>query len=73
LTRRDRSIVTIAALIARDLTLPMPYYFNHAFDNGVKSRELSEIISILRFIRAGRTVCGDWTGAGYLCLARDRA
>jgi 4-carboxymuconolactone decarboxylase len=47
LTPRDRSIVTIAALIARNLTLAMPYYFNQALDNGVKPREISEIITHL--------------------------
>ena len=36
LTPRDRSLVTIAALIARELTLPMPYYFGQALDTGVK-------------------------------------
>src|SRR6266571_594920 len=30
LTARDRSIVTIAALIARNQTIEMPYYFNLA-------------------------------------------
>jgi 4-carboxymuconolactone decarboxylase len=49
LSRRDRSIVTIAALIARELTLPMPYYFGQALDNGVKPAELSEIITHLAF------------------------
>ena len=49
LSRRDRSIVTVAALIARQLTPPMPYYFNQALDNGVKPAELSEIITHLAF------------------------
>src|SRR6478609_2161741 len=49
LSPRDRSIVTVAALIARDLTLPMNYYFGRALDNGVKPRELSEIITHLAF------------------------
>jgi 4-carboxymuconolactone decarboxylase len=49
LSSRDRSIVTIAALIARELTLPMPYYLNQALDNGVKPSELSEIITHLAF------------------------
>src|SRR4051812_161646 len=30
LSPRDRSIVTVAALIARQLTGPMPYYFDQA-------------------------------------------
>jgi 4-carboxymuconolactone decarboxylase len=49
LTPRDRSIVTISALIARNQTIEMPYYFNLALDNGVKPREISEIITHLAF------------------------
>jgi 4-carboxymuconolactone decarboxylase len=46
---RDRSVVTIAALIARNQTTEMPYYVNLALDHGVKPRELSEIITHLAF------------------------
>ena len=49
LAPRDRSIVTIAALIARNQTSEMPYYLNLALDNGVKAREISEIITHLAF------------------------
>ncbi len=49
LTPRDRSSVTIAALIARNQTIEMPYYFNLALDNGVEPREISEIITHLAF------------------------
>src|SRR5436309_12401745 len=49
LTPRDRSIVTIAALIARNQTIGMPYHLNLALDNGVKPREISEIITHLAF------------------------
>jgi len=49
LTPRDRGIVTIAALIARNQTLEMPYYINLSLDNGVKPREISEIITHLAF------------------------
>ena len=49
LTPRDRSIVTLAALIARNQTIEMPYYFNLAIDNGVRPREISEIITHLAF------------------------
>lgn len=64
LSRRDRSIVTIAALIARNQTVDMPYYFNLALDNGVKPSELSEIITHLAF-------CAGWPnalsfGTGYI-------
>jgi 4-carboxymuconolactone decarboxylase len=49
LTARDRSVVTVAALIARNQTIEMPHYFNLALDNGVKPREISEIITHLAF------------------------
>src|SRR5438132_9170929 len=49
LTPRDRSIVTVAALIARNQTMEMRYYFNLALDKGVKPREISEIITHLAF------------------------
>ncbi len=49
LTPRDRSVVTVAALIARNQTIEMAYYFNLALDNGVKPREISEIITHLAF------------------------
>ena len=45
LAPRDRSIVTLAALIARNQTMEMPFHFNLALDNGVKPREISEIIT----------------------------
>jgi 4-carboxymuconolactone decarboxylase len=49
LSARDRSIVTLAALIARDQTVELPYYLNLALDNGVKPAEISEIITHLAF------------------------
>lgn len=49
LSARDRSIVTIAALIARNQTVEMAHYMDLALDNGVKPRELSEIITHLAF------------------------
>lgn len=49
LSPRDRSIVTISALIARSQTNEMPRYFNLALDNGVTPRELSEVITHLAF------------------------
>jgi 4-carboxymuconolactone decarboxylase len=49
LSPRDRSIITVAVLIARNQTTEMPYHFNLAVDNGVKASELSEIITHLAF------------------------
>ena len=49
LSARDRSIVTLAALIARNQTVEMAFYLGLALDNGVKPREISEIITHLAF------------------------
>jgi 4-carboxymuconolactone decarboxylase len=49
LSPRDRSIVTVAVLIARNQTIEMPYHFNLALDNGVRPGEISEIITHLAF------------------------
>src|SRR5438105_12637013 len=49
LSMRDRGIVTLAALIARNQTVELPFYLNLALDNGVKPREISEIITHLAF------------------------
>ena len=46
---RDRSIITLAALIARNHTTEMPFYMKLALDNGVKPGEISEIITHLAF------------------------
>src|SRR6266699_2198142 len=49
LSPRDRSIVTLAALIARNQAIEMPTHFTFALDNGVKPSEISEIITHLAF------------------------
>jgi len=49
LSPRDRSIVTLTALIARNQSVEMPYHFNLALENGVKPGEISEIITHLAF------------------------
>ncbi len=46
---RDRSIATLAALIARNQTIEMPYHLNLALDNGVEPSEISEIVTHLAF------------------------
>lgn len=49
LSRRDRSLVTIAALISRNDTAELPHYLNVALDSGVKPAEISEVITHLAF------------------------
>ena len=49
LSPRDRSLITMAALIARNQTIELPYHVNLALDNGVKPSELSEVMTHLAF------------------------
>ena len=49
LSPRDRSLVTVSALIARNQSVELPYHLNLALDNGVKPAELSETITHLAF------------------------
>ena len=49
LALRDRSLVTLAALIARNQMVEMPDYLAMALVNGVKPREISEMITHLAF------------------------
>ncbi|UPK05053.1 carboxymuconolactone decarboxylase family protein [Bradyrhizobium sp. 170] len=49
LSPRDRSIVTISALIARDQRVELPYYLDLALHHGVKPAEVSESITHLAF------------------------
>src|SRR4051812_7769917 len=49
LSPRDRSVVTLAALIGRNQTIALSDHVKLALDQGVKPREISEIITHLAF------------------------
>lgn len=49
LSRRDRSLVTVSALISRNDTVELPHYLNVALDNGVTPVEIAETITHLAF------------------------
>lgn len=49
LSRRDRSIVTVAILIARHQSAELKHYVDVALDNGVTAAEISEIVTHLAF------------------------
>ena len=49
LNRRDRSLVTVAALIVRGQAPALGYYADQALENGVTPRELSETILHLAY------------------------
>jgi 4-carboxymuconolactone decarboxylase len=65
LSRRDRSMATVAALIARIQTIEMPFYFGLALDNGVTAAGLSEIITHLAFY------CGWANAMSAVSAAKD--
>ena len=49
LAKRDRSLITCAALVATGRTEQMPVHFQLAIQNGVKPSELVELITHLAF------------------------
>src|SRR3989441_3228022 len=49
LSKRDRSLVTCAALVAIGKTEPMSFHFPRAIENGVTQEELVELITHLAF------------------------
>ena len=49
LSRRDRSIVTVSALIANGQTAQLTPHLNRAMDNGLTQTEASETITQLAF------------------------
>ena len=49
LSPRDRSLVTVSALIANYRTNELPFHLKKALDNGVTREELIELITHLAF------------------------
>ena len=49
LSKRDRSLVTVAALVALNRTEQLPGHLRRAIDNGVTQDELVEVITHLAF------------------------
>ncbi|MCH8351035.1 MAG: carboxymuconolactone decarboxylase family protein, partial [Chloroflexi bacterium] len=49
LSKRDRSMITVATLIALYRTGQIPGHINRALDNGVTKEEIGEIITHVAF------------------------
>jgi 4-carboxymuconolactone decarboxylase len=49
LSKRDRSLVTVAALIAMNRPEQLRFHLGRAVENGVKEQELIEVITHLAF------------------------
>jgi 4-carboxymuconolactone decarboxylase len=49
LAPRDRSLITVSALVASGQVAQMPYHLNRAMDNGLSQAEASEVFTQLAF------------------------
>ena len=49
LSKRDRSMITVATLIALSRTGQIPGHINRALDNGVTKEEIGEIVTHVAF------------------------
>jgi 4-carboxymuconolactone decarboxylase len=49
LSKRDRSLITVAALVASYRPLQMPFHMTRALENGVTRDELVELVTHLAF------------------------
>ncbi len=49
LSKRDRSLITVATLVALYRTNELPFHLKRALDNGVSRNELIELITHLAF------------------------
>jgi 4-carboxymuconolactone decarboxylase len=49
LSKRDRSLITVTALVALYRTEQMPFHLRRALDNGVTKDEIVEVITHLAF------------------------
>ena len=49
LAKRDRSMITVAALIAMNRTEQLPFHLRKALENGITKDELIEVITQLAF------------------------
>ena len=57
LSGRDRSLITVSTMIARNQPLGLPDYFGKALDFGVTAAELSEIVTHLAFYSGWGNAC----------------
>ncbi|MFW7208735.1 carboxymuconolactone decarboxylase family protein [Enterobacter sp. BNK-13] len=70
LSPRDRSVITVAVLIARNQISELSGELNRALDNGVKPREISEIITHLAFYSGLANATGAATATADVFAAR---
>lgn len=66
LSKRDRSLITVAALIALYRLEQLPFHLQKALDNGLTREELSEVITHLAFY-------AGWPAAASACTLLNAA
>ncbi len=49
LSKRDRSLITVATLIALNRTEQLPFHLERALENGIRKDEIIELITHLAF------------------------
>lgn len=50
LAPRDRSLVTVSALVTAGQVAQVPYHLNRAMDNGLTQTQASEVLTQLAFV-----------------------
>src|SRR5438045_9112324 len=68
LSKRDRSLITCAALVALGKTEQMNFHFPRAIENGVTEEELIELITNLAFYAGWPSVMSAATTAKDLIM-----
>ena len=71
LSKRDRSLITVAALVAMNRTGQLPGHLNRALNNGVTREELIEAITHLSFYPGWPTALTSATIAKDVFEARE--
>lgn len=66
LSNRDRSLITVAALIALYRLEQLPFHLTKAIENGISPKELGEITTHLAFY-------AGWPAAASACTLIDAA
>lgn len=65
LSKRDRSLITVATLVALNRTEQLPFHLSRALENGIRKDEIIEVITHLAFY-------SGWpTAMSAILLAKD--
>jgi 4-carboxymuconolactone decarboxylase len=72
LSKRDRSLITVSALIALNRTEQLPFHLRRAIENGVQKDELVELITHLAFYSGWPTAMSAITLAKDVLLDRSQ-